>query len=81
MSSNDQTIDSAGTTQAEAQNLLSDLCQNGFSGDVDLTALALGRESDEIQSMISGEEEIDEDLLMKIRGIAEERNIEIGAAE
>lgn len=78
MSSNDQAIDSEGTTREEAQSLLSDLCENGFSGDVDLTALALGRESEEIQSMLDGEEEIDEDLLMKIRGIAEERNIEIG---
>lgn len=77
MNSTDQTIDSEGTTQEEAQSLLSNLCENGFSGDVDLAALALGRESEEIQSMIDGEEEIDEDLLMKIRGIADERNIEI----
>jgi hypothetical protein len=81
MNSNNQKIDSEGTTQDEAQNLLSDLCENGFSGDVDLAALALGRESEEIQSMMDGEEEIDEDLLMKIRGIAEKRNIEIGASE
>jgi hypothetical protein len=81
MSSNGQTIDSEGTTQEEAQSLLSDLCENGFSGDVDLTALALGRESEEIQSILDGEADVDEDLLMKIRGIAEERNIEIGESE
>ena len=81
MSSNDQAIDSEGTTREEAQSLLSDLCENGFSGDVDLTALALGRESEEIQSILDSEADVDEDLLMKIRGIAEERNIEIGTAE
>jgi hypothetical protein len=77
MNSNDQTIDSEGTTQEEAQKLLSNLSENGFSGDVGAVALVLGRQAEEIQSILDGQTEIDEDLLMKIRGIAEERNIEI----
>lgn len=78
MNSENQAIDSEGTTQAQAQSLLSDLCRNGFSGDAGAFALALGRETEEIENILDGEAEIDEDLLMKVRRIAEQRNIEIG---
>lgn len=75
MQENEQTIDSENTTQEEAQKLLSNLCEEGFSGDVEKLALVLGRDQDEIQKIIDGDETIDEDLLMKIRGIAQERDI------
>lgn len=75
MQENEQTIDSENTTQEEAQELLSNLCEEGFSGDVGKLALVLGRDQDEIQKIIDGDETIDEDLLMKVRGIIEERDI------
>ena len=59
------------------QNTLTTLCMRGFEGDAGLTALALGREREQIEDMMAGRDEIDEDLEMKIRGIAEEREIDL----
>jgi hypothetical protein len=58
--------------------LLQNFCENGFEGDVSRTALVLGRRTDEIEEMLSGGADfIDEDLILKIRGIADERGISI----
>ena len=73
----EQIVDDRNTTQAEAQEMLENLIDNGFDGDVEQAALVLGRPSDELVDMIDGNENIDDDLAMKIRGIAEERDIEI----
>jgi hypothetical protein len=77
MNNKGQAIDSQGTSAEDAFELLDNLCENGFEGDVSKLALALGRDEDEINSFFDGEQNIDEDLLMKIRGIAQERGIEI----
>lgn len=77
METNDNTIDSMNTTDEQAHELLNNLCENGFAGDAEELALALGRDEEEIDELLSGEGTIDEDLLMKIRGIAQERGIEI----
>ncbi len=71
------TIDSKGTTSEAAEDLLANLLTDGFSDDVKSLALALGRDEDEIESMLDGAENIDEDLLMKIRGVARERGLKI----
>ena len=65
--------DGAGDAQTSLQQLL----DKGFGGDVFMLALALGREEGQINSMLAGDEDIDEDLEMKINGIAQERDIEI----
>ena len=54
------------------QGELRDLCENWFNGNVSTTALALGRTESEIEGALAGET-VDEDLLMKIRGIKDER--------
>lgn len=77
MEINNQAIDSEGTTRAQARKMLANLCENGFSGDVEKLAVALGRDEGEIKSFLDGAGEIDEDLLMKIRGIAQQRGLEI----
>lgn len=77
METNNQAIDSEGTTPAEAREMLNNLCETGFSGDVGKLAVALGRDEEEITGFLNGESDIDEDLLMKIRGIARERDLEI----
>jgi hypothetical protein len=77
METTDKKIDSEGTTLEEAQHLLTKLGETGFSGDVGKLALALGRDEEEIGNILNGEAEVDEDLLMKIRGIARERDLEI----
>lgn len=74
---NEQIVDDQGTTQDQARQILEDLLVDGFEGDVDTTALALGRPSDEINQFLSEETEIDEDLVMKMRGIAQNRGIEV----
>lgn len=68
-------IDDQGTTPEEAQELLENLLNDGFDEEIDLLAQALGRPTEEIQDMISGQERIDEDLLMKARRLAEVRNL------
>ena len=78
MSNQENTVDDRGTTQEEAQKLLQNLNANGFDDEVELLAVALGRPSEEIVDFMNGDEIIDDDLVMKIRGIAMERNIEIG---
>lgn len=70
-------LDDLGTTAEQARELLGNLLENGFDNDTGLLSTALGRPEEEINSFIDGDEEIDGDLLMKIRGIAEERDIEI----
>ena len=70
-------VDNNGTTQDEARELLENFCRDGFENDLNEAALALGRPREELEDFLSGDEEIDDDLVMKIRGIAQERNIEI----
>lgn len=72
-------LDDQGTTTDEARNQLNNLLKNGFDNDTGLLSMALGRPEEEITSFVQGDEEIDGDLLMKIRGIAAERDIEIGS--
>ena len=74
---NNNEVDAKGTTQAEAKKMLETLSRKGFSQNTDELALALGRDSEEIENILSGDEIVDDDLAMKIRGIAQERNIEI----
>jgi plasmid maintenance system antidote protein VapI len=76
MNTSENIVDDRGTTQEEAQALLESFCLNGFN-DVTEAALVLGRPAEEITDFINGDEIIDDDLVMKIRGIAQERGIEI----
>jgi len=77
MDTSENIVDDNGTTQEEARELLANFCLKGFDDDVDKAALVLGRSSEEITDFINADELIDDDLVMKIRGIAQERGIEI----
>lgn len=70
-------VDDQGTTQAAAKNILTNFCANGFDNDLAEAALVLGRTREELTDILNSDEEIDDDLIMKIRGIAREREIEI----
>jgi plasmid maintenance system antidote protein VapI len=70
-------VDDQGTTQEQAQKMLEDFCNKGFNGEIGKAALVLGRPTEEIKNFLDGEETIDDDLAMKIRGIAQERGIDI----
>ena len=73
-------IDDIGTTEGEAKEILGGLLVNGFDNDLEQLAVVLGRPQEELADFLAGNQEIDEDLLMKMRGIAEERGIEINNA-
>jgi len=60
-----------------AMEAMERLLDRGFGGDKFMFALALGRTEEQVDGMLSGDEGIDEDLEMKVRGIAQERNIDI----
>ncbi len=77
MNESENIVDDNGTTQDEAQEMLANFCRDGFENDLDETALVLGRPREELEDFLSGDEVIDDDLAMKIRGIAQERGITI----
>ena len=67
--------------QDQAREMLQKFVDDGFDGVPGMAALALGREEDSIVSMLDGTEDIDEDMIMKMLGIAQEREIDIGQSE
>lgn len=73
----EKTLPRGGTLDLLNENMehitLRQLCESVFDGDVAATALALGRDQDQIEHLLTSEDEIDEDLDMKIQGIADER--------
>ena len=73
----DQEVDDKGTDQDEAQNILKTLRDQGFDGSDEKFAVALGRTLEQVQAMIGGTETIDDDVVMKARGIALNRGIAI----
>jgi hypothetical protein len=70
----------AGGQQSQQTNgaeLLRSFISSGANGDLERAGLILGRETSELQQMINGEMEVDDDLEMKIRGISQERGLGI----
>ena len=70
-------VDDQGTSEAEGRALLKRLRDSGFDGSDGKLALALGRPVEEVQGWTGGAEPVDDDVVMKARGIAKERRIEI----
>lgn len=70
-------VDDQGTSEAEGRDLLKRLRDAGFEGSDEKLAIALGRPVEEVQGWMGGAEPIDDDVVMKARGIATERRIEI----
>ena len=56
---------------------LRQFCDNGFKGSTDAAALVLGRDGTDLEAMLSGDVEVDDDLKMKMNAIAEERGITV----
>jgi hypothetical protein len=70
-------VDDRGTSEGEGRALLKHLRDGGFDGSDEKLALALGRPIEEVQGWTGGAEPVDDDVIMKARGIAQERGIEI----
>lgn len=70
-------VDDRGTNESEGRAILKHLRDKGFEGSDEKLALALGRPIEEVQGWTGGAETVDDDVIMKARGIAKERGIEI----
>jgi len=74
----EQQVDDKGTDQQEARRMLTALRDRGFDADNAKLAVALGRSVEQVAAMLEGRETIDDDVVMKARGIALNRGIEVG---
>ncbi|MDT7689254.1 MAG: hypothetical protein QOE46_2013 [Acidobacteriota bacterium] len=74
---NNNALDDRGTDNAAGLALLRRLRDNGFESDDEKFAVALGRPIEEVSAWMEGTEPPDDDIIMKARGIAKERGIEI----
>jgi len=70
-------LDDRGTDVAGGLALLKRLRDNGFESDDLKFSVALGRPVEEVTAWMEGTEPPDDDIIMKARGIAKERGIEI----
>ncbi len=72
-----QALDDRGTTLTEGRAILKRLRDEGFEGSDEKLALALGRPVEDVTGWTGGADQIDDDVIMKARGIAKERGIEV----
>jgi len=75
--SSDNEVDDQGTSEAAGRALLKRLWEAGFDGSDEKLATALGRPVDEVEGWVKGSEPVDDDVVMKARGIAKERGVDI----
>jgi len=73
----EQSIDDRGNNQAHGRQMLQAFIDRGFSGSLENAGLALGWPNDKLEQHLEGKATIDDDLVMKMRGIATERNFTI----
>ncbi|HVF42144.1 MAG TPA: hypothetical protein VM936_03985 [Pyrinomonadaceae bacterium] len=74
---NDNPVDDRGTDAEGGRALLRRLRDGGFESDDEKFAVVLGRPVEEVSAWMEGTEPPDDDVIMKARGIARERGIEI----
>ena len=70
-------VDDQGTSEAEGRDLLKRLRDTGFEGSDEKLALALGRPVEDVEGWMSSTKPVDDDVVMKARGIAEQRGITV----
>ncbi|HKP46697.1 MAG TPA: hypothetical protein VJT50_08860 [Pyrinomonadaceae bacterium] len=70
-------VDDQGTTEVEACELLKRMRDAGFDGDNEKLAIALGRPLEEVEGWMEGKAAVDDDVVMKARGIAQERGLDL----
>ncbi len=76
---NEQAVDDRGTSETGGREILRRLRDEGFESSDERLAVALGRPVEEVQGWMQGspDEPVDDDIVMKARGIAKERDIEL----
>ncbi len=70
-------VDDRGTGQEKAARMLLKLRDRAFDASDEKLAVALGRPVEEIVGWNAGDELIDDDVVMKVRGIAMHRGVHI----
>jgi hypothetical protein len=70
-------VDDRGTDQRKAAKILLNLRDRGFEASDEKLSLALGRPVEEVAGWTTGQEIIDDDVVMKARGIAMHRGIHV----
>lgn len=70
-------LDDRGTDARKGLEMLKRLRDEGFGGDDEKLAVALGRPVEEVSAWMNGDEQLDDDIIMKARGVAKERGVEI----
>jgi hypothetical protein len=73
----DHVVDDRGTRQDGAAQILLNLRDRAFESSDEKLALALGRPIEEIAAWNAGREVIDDDVIMKARGIAFHRGVQV----
>ncbi|MCU1265772.1 MAG: hypothetical protein JWM21_2090 [Acidobacteria bacterium] len=73
----EHTVDDRGTGQESAATMLLKLRDRAFEASDEKLAVALGRPIEEINAWHSGQEVIDDDVVMKVRNIARLRGVVI----
>ena len=71
----DHIVDDRGTNQRKAAKILLNLRNRAFEASDEKLALALGRPLEEVAGWTNGAELIDDDVIMKARGIAMHRGV------
>jgi hypothetical protein len=72
-------VDDRGTSQSGGREILKKLRDAGFEASDEKLALALGRPVEEVTAWMGdgSDEQVDDDVIMKARGIAKERGLTI----
>jgi hypothetical protein len=73
----DHIVDDRGTGQEKAARILRNLRDRAFEASDEKLAVALGRPMNEVAAWHAGQEVIDDDVVMKARGIAMNRGVRI----
>ena len=73
----DNVVDDRGTGQKQAVKILTTLRDRAFEASDEKLALALGRPVEEVAGWSAGQDVIDDDVVMKARGIAMNRGVHL----
>jgi hypothetical protein len=73
----DHIVDDRGTGQEKAARILRNLRDRAFEASDEKLAVALGRRVEEVAGWNAGRELIDDDVVMKARGIAMHRGVHV----
>ena len=81
MRDDNNVVDDRGNSQKEAIAILRNLRDHGFASSNEQLARALGRSAGQVEGWLEGAEQVDDDVVIKARGIAQARDVRIESDE